>query len=119
MKSTYPRISAEKLIEAIQLHNGNLAAVARTLKASRSGIYKRLKQLPSAQEALKDARETMLDEAEATLYQDALTGNTTALIFFLKTQGKSRGYTEKVEHVGNQAEPVVIAVVQKDDYDAI
>jgi hypothetical protein len=73
------------------------------------------------QKALAEARETMLDNAETTLYDEALDGNTTALIFFLKTQGKGRGYTERTEITGADGAPVKIAfvdVVRPDDSDA-
>ena len=46
---------------------------------------------------MHEARESMLDTAEATLYDKIAAGDTTALIFFLKTEGKSRGYVERQE----------------------
>jgi hypothetical protein len=39
----------------------------------------------------------MIDNAESKLYAKVVEGDTTALIFFLKTQGRSRGYVEKQE----------------------
>jgi hypothetical protein len=53
----------------------------------------------------------MLDNAETALYDDALNGNTTALIFFLKTQGKSRGYTERQELTGADGDVITIRVI--------
>ena len=52
--------------------------------------------IPALITALTEARETMLDTAESVLYSKILAGDITALIFFLKTQGKSRGYIERV-----------------------
>ena len=43
-------------------------------------------------EALHDARQKLIDTAEEWLFQRIEEGDTTALIFFLKTQGRSRGY---------------------------
>lgn len=79
---------------------GNIAATARALGVTRKTVYKRIDKSDKLQEILHDARETMLDNAETTLYDEALNGNTTALIFFLKTQGKSRGYVERQEMTG-------------------
>lgn len=47
--------------------------------------------------ALTDARERMLDDAETMLYKKVLDGSTPELLFFLKTQGRNRGYVEKQE----------------------
>ena len=44
-----------------------------------------------------EIREGMLDNVESVLYRQAMEGNTTSLIFLLKTQAKDRGYTERQE----------------------
>lgn len=93
-------VSILAIEKAIREKRGNLAAAARLLGVSRYTVYKRLEKSQRLQRALSEARETMLDNAETTLYDEALNGNTTALIFFLKTQGKSRGYTERQEVTG-------------------
>jgi hypothetical protein len=85
---------------------GNIAAVARHFKVSRQALYKHINKSPVLQAALDEARETMVDNAEGELYEQALSGNTSALIFFLKTQGKRRGYTERQEVTGADGGPV-------------
>lgn len=84
----------EPLIE--KLH-GNIAAIARTLGVDRATVWNRVKESKTLQASLEQARESMLDNAESKLYSNALNGDTTSLIFFLKTQGKRRGYTERVD----------------------
>jgi hypothetical protein len=72
---------------------------------------------PELTEAANEARETMLDNAESKLYTEAMGGNTAALIFLLKTQGKKRGYIERQETTGadGQAQKMVIEVVRRDN----
>lgn len=84
----------EPLIE--KLH-GNIAAIARTLGVNRGTVWNRVIESKTLQVSLEQARETMLDNAESKLYSNALNGDTTSLIFFLKTQGKRRGYTERLD----------------------
>jgi len=52
---------------------------------------------PSLKEVLSEAREIALDHVESKLMKAIDDGNLTAIIFFLKTQGKSRGYSERSE----------------------
>lgn len=96
-------LSVKAIEKAIRDKRGNVSAVARSFGVSRNAIYDRVQKSTRLQTALAEARDSMLDNAETELYDQALTGNTTALIFFLKTQGKSRGYTERqeVEHSGS------------------
>lgn len=94
-----PISTVEPLIEE---YKGNIAAVARKLGVNRSTIWNRVKESATLRAKLDDARETMLDNAESALYSQVLNGNTTALIFFLKTQGKTRGYTERHELTGSE-----------------
>ena len=88
--------------------NGNVAAIARRLGVSRSTVWARCQESPSLMAALESARETMLDHAESVLYRKVLEGSTPELIFFLKTQGKARGYTERTEHTGVDGGPIVL-----------
>jgi hypothetical protein len=46
-----------------------------------------------------------LDLAESKLHEEILGGNTAAIIFFLKTKGKKRGYVERQEVESVQRQP--------------
>jgi len=91
------KIAVERLQQLFEESKGNLAATARRMGVSRTAIYKRVKDSPTLQEALADARESMLDNAESVLYKKVLEGSTPELLFFLKTQGRNRGYVERQE----------------------
>jgi hypothetical protein len=66
---------------------------------------------------LEQSRESMLDNAESKLYSEVLAGNMTALIFFLKTQGKSRGYCERQEITGAEGKGLTINLQWPEDED--
>lgn len=92
------KITNAQIEELIPQKNGNVAAVARALGVSRRAVTKRIEKSVRLQELLEDERELMLDNVESVLYSKALAGETAEMIFFLKTQGKKRGYTERQEH---------------------
>lgn len=109
---TTPRKIAIADIEPlVEKYNGNVAAIARALGVNRSTVWARVQESANLQAALESARETMLDNAESVLYKKVLEGSTPELIFFLKTQGKGRGYVEKVhqEITGANGGPILIA----------
>ncbi len=94
---------------------GNVAVIARKLGVSRGTIWNRCTESPTLMQALEDARESMIDNAESMLYKKVLSGeDTTALIFFLKTQGRKRGYVERQEITGTEENDgkIPIAIVQ-------
>lgn len=105
------KLSSKRVLDAITEHHGNLSAVARALGVARSTVYAHVEKDAGAALAVEEARETILDEVEATLEQRALDGHTAELIFFLKTRGKKRGYSEKqeVELTGSAGGPIVVA----------
>ena len=100
--------TAARIIKALKETNGLL-----TMAAAKSGIGYRtvcryVAEYPSVKEAAQDAKEAMLDFAEGKLYSKIRDGDNTAIIFYLKTQGKSRGYIERqeVEHSGTIARDI-------------
>ena len=108
------RFKADFIIQQLIELKGNVAMLAKKLGVSRTTIYNYVNRHPSVKRALNEARESMLDNVESQLYTKALAGNMTAIIFFLKTQGKRRGYTERIELAGKDGEPQVIKVIYGD-----
>jgi len=97
------KASVAQVKPLLEEHDGNISAVARALSVARDTIYARIDESAVLQQTLRNARERMLDEAESVLYRKVKEGSTPELLFFLKTQGRSRGYIERqeLEHQGS------------------
>ncbi|MFN7927118.1 MAG: hypothetical protein U0Y68_04090 [Blastocatellia bacterium] len=100
------KLNIETLAAQIISLSGNISAVARVFGAHRHTIQARIDKHKGLKKLLEDTRETMLDNAESQLYTKVLAGDTLALIFFLKTQGKKRGYVERQELTGADGVPL-------------
>ena len=77
-------------------NGGNISVTAKKFRMDRNTLYSIINGSKELQDTLVQARETMLDFAEGLLHSQ-IKENPTLLIFFLKTQGKKRGYVERVE----------------------
>ena len=82
--------------EALALNNGNVSATARALGCTRKTIYNYLHRHEDLGLVLTEARETLLDKAEEAILELIASGDTTAIIFTLKTRGKARGWSTTV-----------------------
>jgi len=89
--------TAARIIKAIGECNGLLTVAAAKAGVSYTTINRYVAEYPSVKQASLDARERMLDFAEGKLYSKIKAGDNTAIIFYLKTQGKARGYIERQE----------------------
>lgn len=67
---------------------------------SRQAIAKRIASSPELQKILDDVTEETIDVAECRLQELIASGNVTAILFYLRTKGKHRGYTERQELTG-------------------
>lgn len=85
--------------EAIVKAYGNLSTAAKSLQVERATLYAWI-ELEGLDEAVQEGRNKRLDFAESMLDKGMKDGNMTAIIFYLKTQGKSRGYIERQEVTG-------------------
>lgn len=99
------------LVDAIRKYNGNISAIARSFGVTRSAIYDYLEKRPELKLLVEEERETILDDVESELFKQAKRGNLTALIFFLKTQGKKRGYVERSEITGSEGAAIRVEYV--------
>lgn len=103
------RLTKKSAAESIKHYNGNISAVARSFGVSRRAVYDLLDKHPDLKELVYEQREAWKDDAESELMRQAMEDkNTTALIFFLKTQAKDRGYIERQEHTGADGGPIVV-----------
>lgn len=96
---TQLKVTVSDVLPLIESNRGNVAAIARSLGVTRGTIWNRCNESPTLMQALTDAREAMIDNAESMLYKKVLEGSTPELLFFLKTQGRHRGYVERQENV--------------------
>lgn len=101
------------MLEIVGDKNGNISAIARHFGVDRATIQRRVDESSGLQTALASAREGMIDTAESRLYKAIKEGKTPELIFFLKTQGKRRGYVERQEVTGADGGPVKVEGLDK------
>ena len=100
--------------EAIRGAKGNLSAAARVLKVYRTTLVSRIDSHPELKELLVECREAQLDFAEAKLEQKIINGETVPLLFYLKCQGKDRGFVERKELTGKDGGPIAQVEIQAD-----
>lgn len=115
-------ITVVDVLPLVDKYNGNVAAIARALGVNRATVWARCQESVTLMAALESARESMLDNAESVLYKKVLEGSTAELLFFLKTRGKGRGYSERMEHTGADGQPIDIrrvAELSDEELDAL
>ena len=97
VKKKYKVSNAEILI-AYEKKGANISATCASLGIDRQTFYNRRKANEKLDESLRAIEEGLVDFAESKLIQAIGESNLTAIIFYLKTKGKNRGYVEKVEN---------------------
>lgn len=85
------------LIAALEKYQGLVYLTASVLKVSAQTIYNYAERYPEVKQKIKELKGQRLDKAELVLWNEVNSGNTQALMFFLRTQGKDRGYVERTE----------------------
>lgn len=88
------RYTAAQVAKALTEAKGFVSVAARALGCTDTTVRKYIARYPLCSQACADARESMVDMAEAKLFQLVQQGNVAAVIFTLKTLGKGRGFIE-------------------------
>lgn len=110
----------KKLLETLELHKGIVTNACKSIDCPRSTYYKYLNEDEEFRLAVEEIQETAIDFVEGKLMQKIngvtmlntsvkksdeededptyiLPPSDTAIIFYLKTKGKKRGYIERME----------------------
>jgi predicted transcriptional regulator len=111
--------TVDEYAQALREAKGMVSIAARRLGVSRQAVNQRISKHPTLREARDDAREEMTDVAELRLYERIQAGEAWAVCFYLKTQGKERGYVERTEHTNTPGEDFRVAVVARDYREAL
>ena len=105
-------LTNEQIAEALQKAGGFVSHAAKQLGVVNSAIHNRIARSPELKTVLDDARCVHLDIAEVELLKAMKRGEAWAVCFFLKCQGKDRGYVEK-QIVNNHIEGTLEVTWQK------
>jgi hypothetical protein len=92
------------VIEAIRRHHGMVTQTAQALRCRRQTVLNYCRRYPEVAAALREERKRLLDEAELALYRAIEAGEGWAITFYLKCQGKDRGYGERREITGKNGD---------------
>ena len=110
MKASVPNVPLKKrggrraeftqaqVARALAAVGGFVTSAAKRLGCDPKTVYRYIERFPALKDVLAEAREVAIDHVESKLMGAIDDGNVTAMIFFLKTRGKSRGYVERSEH---------------------
>lgn len=103
--------------KAIEDSGGNVQLIAQRLGCAWHTAKSYIEKFPETKLAYENEEESVLDLAESKLIENISDNDNTAIIFYLKTKGKKRGYVERqeVEHAGE----VTIQLTQKERLEEI
>ena len=91
---TNTTLKKEAMLNALESVHGIVSDAARKANICRSTHYEWMGTDPEYKKAVIEIQDAQLDFTESMLYGQIAKGDTTAIIFHLKCQGKRRGYSE-------------------------
>jgi hypothetical protein len=120
------------MLEALKRSSGIVSTAADMVGISRTTHYSWIDADPKYKEAVEEINEAAIDEAESRLRERMngvevqkeskdgpviyeLPPDVTALIFYLKTKGKKRGYVERQEITGAEGGPLAVIEIKPVD----
>lgn len=90
-------LKKEAFVKAYRETLGVIKYACEQVSISRRTFYNWLEADEEFRQAVEDVNEESLDFAENALKKKIREGDTTSIIFYLKTKGKKRGYIERTE----------------------
>lgn len=101
MKKESTERKKKKFIEALREGRGIITYACQKIGISRKTYYDWYQNDSEFKMLADEVNDTTIDVVESKLLSAINEGNLTAIIFYLKTKGKKRGYVERTEHEVN------------------
>lgn len=111
-KLTKVDIKKKLILEALEKSMGIITTACKEVGISRQYFYELYNKDSKFAEAVDALDNYVIDFAESKLHQKINEGDTTAIIFYLKTKGKKRGYIERPE-ISVEAQNIQINIIEK------
>lgn len=89
----------KELLNALRESMGNVSHACKKCEITRQYFYKLCREDEVFENEYKNILEEMKDYAESKLFELITNLNPAAIMFFLKTKARDRGYSEKLEVV--------------------
>ena len=103
------QLKKENLLKALEKSLGIVSTACVSIGISRTTYYKYYNEDKEFKQSVDSIGDIALDCAESQLFELIKEKNVTAIIFYLKTKGKKRGYVEKLQ-AGDQKLPDAIEI---------
>ena len=103
-----PTYKLAEIEAALREARGMVYVAAKRLGCSPNTIKARLEKSEALRDSLTAERGFAGDTAELKLYQAVQNGDAWAIQFYLRTQGRARGYADRQEIVGRDSGPIEI-----------
>ena len=105
------KATAEQIEKALVASRGIQSVAAQSLGISRPAIHKRIKSNERLQAVMAAQYERNIDYVESKLWQNIDGNHPSSIMFYLKCQGKQRGWIDRVEVTGRDGDPIEHRVV--------
>lgn len=89
------------MLKALEKNMGIVSAACQETNISRSSHYKWINEDEEYKIEVKELQNFCLDFVESKLFKRIKDEDTTSILFYLKTKGKSRGYGQQEESQQN------------------
>lgn len=94
-------------VKAFAQSRGIIAPACKAVSINRTTYYDWMERDPAFAESVEAIRQEQIDTVESALLNKIEGGDTTAVIFYLKTKGKERGYSERTELTGRDGKDLI------------
>lgn len=107
MDSTKTDIHKKAMIKALTKSLGIISTAVKSVKVARQTHYEWYAEDEDYRRAVDEVGEIAIDFVESKLYKLINDENPTAILFYLKTKGKNRGYVERSELTGKDGKDLM------------
>ena len=94
-----------RFLTVLEQHLGIISYAAEDAKVNRRTIYEWIDQDPEFARLVRDINEKQVDFVERKLLENIREKDTRAIVFYMGTKGRNRGYTTRVEVTTPHGEP--------------